>query len=177
MTDGSVGLDAIAALFLSVSLLAFGGLYAVLPEIHHQVVDIGRWVTDREFTDLYALAQVAPGPNFLIVSLIGYRAAGIGGAVVATIATAGPPAVLTYFVARVWDRFHGAAWQAAVQTALAPLTAGLVGASAVVLVRAADTTGPRIAITAVTVFVASFTSLNPLVVLAAAAVLGMLGLV
>ncbi|MSQ37906.1 MAG: chromate transporter, partial [Chloroflexi bacterium] len=74
MTGAAVPLDAIAALFLSVSLLAFGGLNTVLPEIHHQAVEIGRWLTDREFTDLYALTQAAPGPNYLIVSLIGYRA-------------------------------------------------------------------------------------------------------
>ncbi len=177
MTGEAVPLDAIAALFLSVSLLAFGGVNAVLPEIHHQAVEIERWLTDREFTDLYALTQAAPGPNYLIVSLIGYRAAGIGGAIVATVATAGPPAILTYYVAKVWDRFQGAAWQGAIQTALAPLTAGLVGASAAVLLRAADTTAPRIAVTAVLVFIASFTSVNPLLVFAAAAVFGMLGFV
>ena len=177
MSGGAAPLDAVAALFLSLSLVAFGGVNVVLPEIHRQAVDAQHWLSAREFADLYAITQAAPGPNLLIVSLIGYRAAGLAGAIVATLAMLAPAAVLVYVVAKAWDRFRGAPWRDALQAALAPLTAGLVASSAAVLIRAADTSLTRVAITVVTVAVATFTRVNPLVIFGGAAALGMLGLV
>ena len=55
-----------------------------------------RWMTDRQFADLFAIAQVAPGPNIIIVTLIGYQVAGIAGALVATAAMCVPSCVITY---------------------------------------------------------------------------------
>src|SRR5207253_3320636 len=76
----------IAWRFASLSLLAIGGINALLPEIHRVVVDVEGWMTSAEFADLFALAQLAPGPNAMVVSLLGWKVAGIPGAFVATIA-------------------------------------------------------------------------------------------
>ncbi|MBX5493560.1 MAG: chromate transporter, partial [Chloroflexi bacterium] len=62
--------------FAPLSLVAVGGVMVVLPDIHRQVVEVHGWLTDAQFADLFALARAAPGPNVLLVSLIGWQAAG-----------------------------------------------------------------------------------------------------
>src|SRR5690606_13671261 len=79
-------LIALAAVFAVISLMAFGGVNAVLPEVHRQAVDIHAWVSNDGFTELYALSQAAPGPNMMIVTLIGWQVGGVLGAFVATVA-------------------------------------------------------------------------------------------
>ena len=70
----------IAWRFASLSLLAIGGINALLPEFHRVVVDVEGWMTSAEFADLFALAQLAPGPNAMVVSLLGWKVAGVAGA-------------------------------------------------------------------------------------------------
>lgn len=79
----------IALRFAVLSLLAVGGVTSVLPEVHRVVVDVHGWLTDAEFTRMFALAQANPGPNMLIVTLIGWRVAGLPGALTATSSASG----------------------------------------------------------------------------------------
>jgi chromate transporter len=172
---GAATLWALVAQFATLSLLAFGGANAVIPEIHRQSVDIHHWMSDREFASLFALAQAAPGPNFLISTLVGWKAAGLAGALLATVAMCAPSCLLTYWVAKVWDRHRDAHWRVILAAGLAPVTVGLVSASAWLLAVAADR-GMRLAlVTAATALAAYFTRLNPLWWLAAAAALGFVG--
>ena len=55
-------------------------------------------MTDRQFADLFAIAQVSPGPNVIIVTLIGYQAAGLAGALVATLAMCGPTCLFAFYM-------------------------------------------------------------------------------
>ena len=105
--------SSLAVQFAIMSLLALGGANAVVPEIHRQAVDLRGWMTERQFADLFAISQAAPGPNVMIVTLIGYHVAGLWGAVVTTLAMCGPTAVLAAYLSRTWDRFRhspGALW-------------------------------------------------------------------
>ena len=166
----------LALQFAGLSLVAFGGANAVIPEIHRQAVDVRHWMTDQDFAALFAIAQAAPGPNFLVSTLIGWKAAGLAGALIATAAMCGPSCVLTYWVAKVWDRYRERSWRIAIGAGLAPVTVGFVFSSAFVLIRAADK-GWRLAIvTAASAIVAYFTRLNPLWCLLAAGALGLIGL-
>ncbi|HLZ83580.1 MAG TPA: chromate transporter [Caulobacteraceae bacterium] len=170
-------LGALAAQFTLLSLLAFGGANAVVPEMHRQAVDVHHWMSDADFTALFAIAQAAPGPNFMVSTLVGWKAAGLAGALVATAAMCAPSCFLTYWVAKAWDRFREAAWRRALAGGLAPVTVGLVAATFWLLARAADRDVRLGLVTAATVAVAyCFTRLNPLFCLAAAAGLGLLGL-
>ena len=65
-------LSTLAAFFAVTSLLAVGGGNSVIPEMHRYAVDVQHWLTDRQFADSFALAQLTPGPNLIIVTLIGY---------------------------------------------------------------------------------------------------------
>jgi chromate transporter len=167
----------LAAQFAVLSLLSIGGANAILPEVHLRTVDVLQWLTDAEFAQFFALSQAAPGPNVLIVSLIGWKVAGIAGAVTATVAMCGPSSLLTYGVAQVWDRFRHAPLRIAIEHALAPLTVGLTLAAGYVLMRTTADDWPTYAVTGATALLAVTTRLHPLAMLAVAAALGAAGLV
>jgi chromate transporter len=170
MNGGTV--TTLATHFALLSLLAVGGVNAVVPEMHRQAVDVAGWMTSREFADLFAIAQLAPGPNAMIVTLIGYHTAGLLGALVATAAMCGPSCLFTFFAAKAWSQFEHAQWRRTVQAGLVPISVGLIAASALVLARAADQTLVSTAITLVTAAVCYATRINPLWMFALAAVLG-----
>jgi chromate transporter len=161
--------------FALLSLFAVGGANAAIPEMHRVAVDVMHWMNDRQFADMFAIAQVSPGPNVIIVALIGYHVAGFAGAGVATTAMCGPTCLLAFFVARIWDRFKDAHWRIAIQAGMVPLSLGLIAASAFVLARTADHNVYAGLITAATAAVAFFTRVNPLWMFVVAGVLGLSG--
>jgi len=170
-------LPQIGLVFGQLSLLAFGGGNAVIPEMQRQVVDAHHWMTAREFAALYALAQAAPGPNLMVASLVGWRVAGLSGALVATAGITAPSSVLIFVVSGAWYRFRDANWRRALQAGLLPVTAGLVMASAALLIKttAVDWTAAAVTVVAAGFFL--FSKLNPLLILGAAALAGVLGVV
>jgi chromate transporter len=161
--------------FALLSLLAIGGVNAVVPEMHRQVVDLHHWMSNEQFSELYAISQAAPGPNVMIVALIGQHVAGPLGAVVAMVAMCAPTAVLACTVARVFDRYREARWRRAVEVGLVPLTIGLFAAAAWVLARAADQSWVATAVTGLAFALIYWTRVSPLLVLAGAALVGFLG--
>jgi len=160
----------IAGLFSLLSLLAFGGGAAVLPDMQRAAVDVHHWLTGREFLDMFALSRAIP-PGSLIVVLVGQKAAGVAGGLVALLAMFGPSSILAYAVARVWHRAGGAAWREILEQALAPVSVGLTIASGIALARGTEHDWPAYAVTAGTTLVLAFTRLHPLAVMAAGAVL------
>lgn len=170
-------LSELAWQFSLLSFLAIGGVNALLPEIHRRVVGMEHWLTDADFAQAFAIAQAAPGPNMLIVSVIGWKVAGLLGALVATAAICVPSSVLTFAIAHVWDRFREAPLRVAIQQGLAPVTVGLVLASGYILARTADQSWAAFGITAATVALTLATRLHPLLLLGAGAALGASGFV
>ena len=167
---------ALALVFAQLSLLAFGGTNSVLPEMQRQVVILHHWLGAGDFAAMFALAQAAPGPNMMVVSLIGWRVGGLSGALVATIAVSLPSSALTYLVSGTWHRFRDAPWRRALQAGLRPVTVGLVTASAALLIRSTTIGWGTAAITLAATIVFMTSRVHPLLVLAAAAALGAAGL-
>jgi chromate transporter len=174
MKDDGILLN-IALQFAILSLMAVGGANAVVPEVHRQAVEIQGWLTERQFADIFAMSQAAPGPNVMIVALIGFHIAGVLGALVATLAMCGPTAVVAYFFGRTWERFRDAPWKIAVQAGLMPISVGLVAASALIVGQAALHNWTGGAIAAATAAVAFWTRFNPLWMFAVAGALGLAG--
>jgi len=166
---------ALAGYFALLSLVAVGGANAAIPEMHRVAVEVMHWMSDRQFADMFAISRVSPGPNVIIVTLIGYHVAGLAGAAVATVAMVGPSCALAFLMTHVWDRFKQARWRVALQAGLVPVSLGLISASAFVLARAADHTVVAGLITAATAVVAFATRINPLWLFAAGGVLGLTG--
>jgi chromate transporter len=159
------------------SLFAVGGANAAIPEMHRIAVDVHHWMSDRQFADIYAISQLSPGPNVLIVTLIGYAVAGFGGAIVATLAMCVPTAALAYYVSRVLRRQTKSPWPAIIQSALVPLSIGLMAASALIVAQAADANWTAVILTLAVAAVAFSTRLNPLWLLLAGGLLGAVGLI
>jgi chromate transporter len=159
------------------SLFAVGGANSAIPEMHRVAVDVQHWITDKQFADAFAISQMSPGPNVLIVTLIGYAVAGVTGALVATLAMCAPTAILAYYVSRFLARSSHARWPAIIQAALVPLSIGLMAASGLILVQTADRTWVGGLLTAVAAGLAFATKLNPFWMLLAGACLGFAGVV
>src|SRR5215217_9550669 len=104
MRSVSDTLIALGLVFAPLSLLSFGGGNAVIADIAQQAVTVQGWTSEREFADLFALSRAAPGPGSMLAALIGWKAAGVAGAGVATLAFYAPSAILVFAAARLWDR-------------------------------------------------------------------------
>ena len=163
--------------FASLSLLAVGGAPTVLPEMQRNVVEVHGWMSAAQFADLFAIAQASPGPNILVVCLIGWKVAGLAGALTATFALLLPSCLLTCAVAGAWERFRHAHWRDVVQMGVAPLTVGLMLSSGYLLTRSADNSLAAYALTACTVAVLMLTRVNPLWLIGAGALIGLSGFV
>jgi len=175
-SDGNP-LLALASTFALMSLFAVGGANSAIPEMHRVAVDVHHWLTDKQFSDVYAISQLSPGPNVLIVTLIGYCVAGVAGALVATLAMCVPTAVLAYCVSRLLKRSSHARWPALIQAALVPLSIGLMGASGFILAMTSDRTLVAALVTVGAAVLASVTRFNPLWMLLAGGFLGFAGLI
>lgn len=162
----------LALTFGVLSLIAFGGMPAVMPEMQRLVVDVKGWTTAAEFIQLFAIAQAAPGPNVLIVSLVGWRAAGLAGAIVALLAVCGPAAVLSWWIADLWERFKESPWRLAIQRAIAPLVVGLTLSGGFVLCTPSTPDWRLWAIAAASVTAFLALKINPLWILAAGGTVG-----
>jgi chromate transporter len=127
---------ALAVVFVPLSLLSFGGSNAVLADIAHQSIVVYGWTTEREFADMFALSRAAPGPGSMLTALIGWKVAGLAGALVATVSLYCPAAVLTFVVARLWSRWRGSLWHQAIERGLAPIAAGLFLSGGIAVLRA-----------------------------------------
>jgi chromate transporter len=170
-------LTSIAGHFALISLLMVGGANAVFPELHRLAVDTYGWMSDPEFAAMFGIAQALPGPNVMIVSLVGLKAAGIPGAIVATAAVLAPTGALAFAVGRVWERFRTATWRRVVEHGIAPLTIGLVFSSGYVVTQSAAGTWQAYALPLGAIALMLATKINPLWLVAAGAVVGAFGLV
>jgi chromate transporter len=171
-------------LFSSLSILSIGGGNTVLPEMHHKAVDSYHWLSDKQFADVFAISQAAPGPSILIVTMIGYKAGlgatnnhifGVIGAIFATIAMMIPAGILVYIVSRVWERAKNSPARKAVEKGFAPLTVGLILASAWIMSKAADHDWRAFLLTGICTAIFSTTKINPLLIVAVAGLIGWLG--
>jgi chromate transporter len=172
-----VELGAMFLHFLALWFVAVGGPSTILPEIHRYVVEVHQLLTNREFVEIYTLAQVAPGPNVMYVTLMGWHLAGWAGVAATTIPLLVPASTLTLFVGHLNERYPNARLGRIIRSALTPITIGLMLASATILMRAVNHDWRGYLITVVTVGVVLRIPLNPLWLLAAGALAGIAGLV
>ncbi|MDE2240366.1 MAG: chromate transporter [Rhodospirillales bacterium] len=167
-------LGQITVLFGKLSLLAVGGANSTVPEIARITVGEKHWLSASQFSQFYAIANAAPGPNVLIVTVIGAHVAGVLGGLVAIAAMVLPAGIAAAIIALMFDKHREARWRRVAQASLLPITAGLVLAAACVLVRQADTGWLTAALTLVTALLTWRTGAHPLWLLGAGALAGLL---
>jgi len=178
VTDGTGPLGGIlwqlAIGFMSISLIAVGGGIAVVPEMNRLVVDVHGWMSDARFTQLFALAQAAAGPNVLVVGLIGWQVAGLAVMLVATAAMTIPSGLLAYGFCRMRTRLAGKAGMRLVEKGLVPIAGGLILASGMLLGQAAASGWLAVALTLGSTLFVWRPDRRPLWVLVAGGVVGAL---
>ena len=162
----------LALYFGLLSLISLGGMPSVMPEMQRFVVDVKGWLTPAEFIQAFAVGQAAPGPNVLIASLIGWKVAGIPGAIIALLAFCFPAAVVAWWVAELWDRFKDSPWRRTAQRAIAPIVVALILSGGFVLATPGSPDWRLWLIAASSAAAMLLVNVNPLWILAGGGILG-----
>ncbi|WP_306606097.1 chromate transporter [Azonexus sp.] len=161
--------------FTLLSFVAFGGATALLPEMHRVVVEQHQWLNETTFTHLYAIAQAAPGPNVLVVTLIGWKIAGLAGALATTLAMCLPMSVVIYLLIDRWQGFAGQRWQRAISLGVAPLAVGLIFSGALLIAQSVGLAWGGALLVLIVVVLNLRTRWHPLWFIALGALAGLLG--
>jgi chromate transporter len=129
--------------YLKIGLFIFGGGYAMLSLIQHEIVDKHGWITTQEFTDIVAISQMTPGPiGINSATYVGYTAVlnagyspeiAVLGSAVATISVCIPSFILVLLVSYYFTRFRKNKYVEAAFLGLRPATVGLIAAAALLL--------------------------------------------
>ena len=181
--DESTAGNPLWSLTAHLALLSFaavgGGVIMLAPDIHRYVVDVHHWIDDGQFAAAYAIAQAAPGPNMLFVTLVGWQIAGLAGAICATGAVVLPPALLTFVATRASSRRSRPVGRfgKAVRNGLAPLSVGLLLAGVWVLFTSSNAGWRESIAVLATLAIVIRTKINPLWLIVAGAVGGIAGLI
>jgi chromate transporter len=140
------------------------------------VVEVNHWLSAKQFTDAYALAQAAPGPNMMFVTLVGWQLSGWSGAIVATLAILCPPIMLTLGITRLNALNPDTALGRAIRGGLGPIAIGLTLSSGWILAQSADHSWCTALLTLATIALMLRTKLNPVWLIAAGAIAGIAGI-
>jgi chromate transporter len=155
--------------FLPLSFLTIGGGQSILADIQRESVSVHHWLTDAQFVDDFAISRASAGPNTLIVTLIGWQAGGMAGAIAATFAIFVPPAILFYILTRLWRLNAFGPWRDRLARGLAPVSVGLVFAGTYSLLTTEGGGVLSFIVTGVSMLLLLMTRVHPLLPLAAGA--------
>ena len=93
-------------IFFKVGLFSFGGGYAILPLMQHEVVDVNKWISFQEFMDIVAVSQITPGPiSINLATHVGYRIGGTIGSTIATTSVVLPSIIIISLIVIFLKRF------------------------------------------------------------------------
>ena len=122
--------------FLKIGAFTFGGGYAMIPLIQHEVINNRRWIVEKEFVDLLTLAQAAPGPIALNTAVfVGYKLRGYIGAIAAVLGVVVPSFVIILFVAIFFSDMRRNVWVDAAFKGMRPAVVALIVAPIIGLAR------------------------------------------
>lgn len=122
------------AAFAKVGLLGFGGGLAIVRLIYDSIQPFMS-MSREMFANIVAISQITPGPLAVnTATYVGYIAAGVGGAAVATLGVVLPEFIIMSVVVRMITRFKDSKWVNGALSGIRPATIGLIGAAAVMLI-------------------------------------------
>jgi len=163
--------------FSAFSLIAFGGVNALLPVLLELTVYQEHWLDLQTFSDYFAIAQAAPGPNFMTVTLIGWHMSGVLGGFMATFAIIWPAGILVFFLQRFILKMQDPMKKKVVQYAAATLAIGLVLSSALEIALQINHGLMAYLLSGLTIAIVLLTRWHPLYLIALGALLGACGLI
>ena len=165
---------ALFAHYLSLSVFATGGAMALASDMHRYVVDEHAYITHTQFVNSIALAQAAPGPNILFVTVMGWQIAGLPGALATTLGLSLPALVFPLVVSRLGRLAQFERLLKALRVGLGPVAIGLMAATCFLLVRQAPGVWKGAAVIAVSTLLLATTRVPPVLLIFAAGVVGAL---
>lgn len=116
--------------FLQVGLFSFGGGYAALPQIQHQITQ-NNWLTLQEFADIVAISEMTPGPIAInAATFVGTRLAGVAGAVVATVGCVLPGCLLVLVLGWLYMKYRSLKPVQGVLQGLRPAVVAMIASAA-----------------------------------------------
>ena len=163
--------------YLKIGLFGFGGGYAMLSLIRHEVVEKHSWMTGGEFTDIVAISQITPGPiGINTATYIGYTATGnVWGSILATIAVCLPSFVIFLCIARAYAKFKSNRYIEGAFSILRPVTVGLIAAVVLLLLNSENFTGwLSVLIFSAGFVLTKFLKLHPILLIISAGIVGII---
>lgn len=162
--------------FLKIGIFGFGGGYAILALIEHEVVDIHGWMTTAEFTDIVAISQATPGPIAInCATYVGYTATdSILGSAIATFAVCLPSLILASLAARFIYKFRDNKYVSAAFNGLRPAVVGLILAAGISLINQDNFTDYISVIIFAVVALTTYFKANPIILLVLSGIAGYL---
>ncbi len=160
--------------FLSLSVFATGGAIALASDMHRYVVDEHAYISHTQFVNSIALAQAAPGPNVLFVTVMGWQIAGLPGALATTLGLSLPALVFPFLVSRMSRLVQFERWLKALQRGLGPIAIGLMAATSWLLARDTPGAWQGVAFIVATLLLLSFTRAPTVLIIASAGLAGAL---
>ncbi len=149
----------------------------LLPALYDLSVNQEHWIHSQTFADYFAIAQAAPGPNLMTVTLIGWKVGSVVGAAIATIAIAWPSSIMIYFLQRSILGIRDIQKQKMIQAAAGVLAVGLVLSAAWGIALQINSGTAAYLLTIGTIVITVFTRWHPLYLIAIGGALGVLGFI
>lgn len=111
-------------LMTAVGTVTFGGGYAIIPVLQYNIVEKMRWLSTSEFATGIMVGQISPGPLSMMVSYLGYKIAGVPGAVAGTVGLLLPAFLAVVFLANIYQRYKD---RPAVKAGLRGISLAVIG--------------------------------------------------
>ena len=167
-------IPALIRVFAYLSLLTVGGGMAAFPEMQNLTVEVHKWLTFPQLIHIYSVGQLAPGPNMMMIVVIGQWAGGLVGALAVLVAFFGPAALLAFLVARLWKKLEKWRWRTSIQQGLAPVSIGLLLAGCFTMAKGAIFGVETAAIAVGVLLILLRYKINPALLVLGGAVLGVI---
>ena len=155
----------LVTIFLRVGTITFGGGFVMIPQIETDVCEVYRWMDHRTFADGMAFGQITPGPVLITATFIGFKVAGVVGAVMATLAAFLPSFVMSVVAGSSLDRFRTNFQVQAFLGGVAPAVVGMLAAAGVSLARSGLGTPESYAVATLAFLLMLRARLNPVVII------------
>ncbi len=153
------------------ALQAFGGAMATLPAL-----DKLQWMDSATLAHLAAIGQASPGPNMLLLPLVGWKVLGIPGALIAALGFCLPSAALVLALHSRWSKVKNSPWKVAISSALVPLGAAAIMASTLTFGRIANVSLAGLVVVMLVALASMKTKTPPVLFIALGGLIGMLGI-
>jgi len=152
-------------IFLRIGTITFGGGYVMVPQIETDVVQVNKWMDHQTFADGVAFGQITPGPVLITATFIGYKVAGIIGAIMSTIAAFLPSFVMTMIAGASINRFRANFHVQAFLAGVAPAVVGMLAAAGVTMAKSGVSGPTGFGIATLSCLLMLRAKLNPVVII------------